>query len=85
MAGILLVLPRIALRAFYALRNGMIDINCLMTIASLGACALELAGSDAEGGYLEGAAVLVLFSLHAPPPPLTTGSARAYIRSRSVS
>ena len=63
MAAIVLVLPRIALRAFYALLNGLIDINCLMTIASLGACALELTGSDSEGGYLEGAAVLVLFSL----------------------
>ena len=48
-------LPEIAMKAFMSLRNGIVDINTLMGIAIVGACAL--------GDYGEAAAVVVLFAL----------------------
>lgn len=47
--------PEIALRAFGSLRNGVVDINALMGIAIVGACALQDFG--------EAAAVVALFTL----------------------
>jgi Cd2+/Zn2+-exporting ATPase len=45
----------VARRGFYALRNRTLDINALMTLAVIGAAAI--------GQWLEGAAVIFLFSL----------------------
>jgi len=48
-------LPMLARKGFASFRVGVLDINCLMVIAVIGAVAL--------GDYEEGAAVTFLFSL----------------------
>ena len=52
---IVLSLPPIAKRAWQSLRLRVLDVNMLMSIAAIGACAIQ--------DYVEGAAILCLFSL----------------------
>ena len=55
LASVAVGIPEIALKAFGSLRNGIVDINTLMGIAIVGACALQDFG--------EAAAVVALFAL----------------------
>ena len=54
-ASVFFALPAVALRAFKSLRQGLININVLMILAVIGAMAIQ--------DFVEGAAVLFLFSL----------------------
>jgi Cd2+/Zn2+-exporting ATPase len=51
----ILAWPVVAMKALSSLRVGILDINCLMSLAAVGAIAIEK--------YLEGASVLIIFSL----------------------
>jgi len=73
LAAVVMGVPRIARKAFGALRNGILDINCLMVIATCGAVAI--------GDYSEGAAVVFLFGLSEWLEDMATAKARNALAS----
>jgi Cd2+/Zn2+-exporting ATPase len=72
-AAVVIGFPRIALKAFGALKNRILDINCLMIIASSGAVAI--------GDYSEAAAVVFLFGLSEWLEDIATAKARNALSS----
>lgn len=72
-AAIVMGLPRIVVKAVGALRNSVLDINCLMTLATCGAVA--------TGDYAEGAAVVFLFGLSEWLENMASASARNALRA----
>jgi len=68
LAAVAIGFPRIGLKAWGALKNKILDINCLMIIAASGACAI--------GDFSEAAAVVFLFGLSEWLEDMATAKAR---------
>jgi len=73
LAAVIFGFPRIALKAWGALKNKILDINCLMIIATSGAVAI--------GDYSEAAAVVFLFGLSEWLEDMATSRARNALAS----
>jgi len=72
-AAVVVGLPRIMLKAWGALKNCLLDINCLMVMATAGALGIEL--------YTEAAAVVFLFGMSEWFEALATGKSRSALES----
>jgi len=73
LAAVIFGFPRIALKAWGAINNKILDINCLMIIATSGAVAI--------GDYSEAAAVVFLFGLSEWLEDMATAKARNALAS----